>query len=229
LIDSGRIYLPATNSEDADFARLYDPTPLFSYIQQDNGALQPGLYLSTMSVERPTMEGKRWFIRTAYQDSQGYDTPPSYEVTWQNAKKLQFWNNSFRNYASIHQVKGIQDYTVYVSRCFGYCWIIGLTIDPDDEETPIEFSNFYPSLHHYHKQVAINESGLWRPFDDTQNWYDANYGDAEMPSLEEASERMAQAVEGVTLSTQRWSDEAQAIDLSDVLELGEDDLGDEEE
>jgi hypothetical protein len=218
-----------------DHRHTYDPEPIFAYIQNNNEPIQPGLYLSVVSVESPTMDGKRWFIQTGYADDDGYDSSQSREVSWRDAKKLQFWNGPFRSYVNLHQARGIQDYTVYVSRCFGYTWITGLTVDPDDEELPLEFTTFYPSLHHYHNAVAVNENNFWRGFDQSREWTPRTYQASEpvletdieesddiQPTLDEAVQIMGEAVEGVTMSTERWSAAAGGLDLADILSENDD-------
>ena len=114
------------------------------------------------------------------------------------------------------------DYTVYVSRCFGYCFLVGHTFEDEDDE-PREFINFYPSIHHYHASVAFNEETLWQPFSGGIDWYPRDYPNLingveidEDSSPDIASDIAGEAMEGVQATiSQVWHDEA--VDLGDLL------------
>jgi len=228
LVTRGEIDLPNSNPNADDYRREYSPDPLWVYLQNEGDLSGYGLYLSLYCTEQPTFDGKRWFVRTAYSATNGGMRPePTREVSWVNTKGMQFWNTSFREYASIHQCKSIVDYTLYVSRSFGYCFLLGLGFDDEDDDTRSEFTNFYPSIHHYHAQVAINENDIYIPFNDSQNWFPKNYEqnspiDPSIQSLVDAANRATEAM-------QSWNGAVPELDLSAILGTDEDIMQDEED
>ena len=228
LVTRGEIDLPCSNPDADSFRREYSPNPLWAYLQNEGDLSNEGLYLSLYCTEQPTRDGKRWFIRTAYSTANGgMRQEPTREVSWVNIKGLQFWNTSFREYASINQAKSIVDYTLYVSRSFGYCFLLGLGFDDEDDDTRSEFTNFYPSIHHYNAQVAINEGDIYVPFNDSQNWFPKNY---EQTNESEVSiESLVDAANRVTEAMQSWSGAVPELSLSDILGTDEDIMQDEED
>ena len=242
LVDHGDIDLPCSNPEADSYRQLFDPTGLWAMLQNEGDLSQVGLYLSLYSTERPTYDGKQWFLNVAYNDVGGrMQQEHTREVSWVNVKGIQLWNRSLRDFARIHQARGIIDYTLYVSRAFGYVFLGGLSFGEDDDEDRVEFTRFYPSIHHYHQQVAINESEMYQPFNDGQDWYPKNYnGDAELvegtvvdaASLEggvairdEAAsigEGLASTVERVTSTMRSWGDAVDGTEVDGLLDLGED-------
>lgn len=239
LVDRGDIELPCINPGVDNYRHQFDPLPLWSFLQSESDMSERGLYLSLYSTTRPTFDGKQWFLNVAYNGSGGrLQQEATREVSWVDVKQLQLWNSSFRDYAGIHQARGIVDYTLYVSRAFGYCFLLGLTFEEDDDDDRHEFTKFFPSIHHYHQQVAIDETETYLPFHSQVDWYPKNYnqdpnqdsgGDAiliadavvdEVPSLAGAAERITSTMrEWRTSVTQLASDdEANEVEL----EIGED-------
>ena len=246
LVDHGNIDLPCSNPEADSYRRQYDPTPLWAMLQNEGDLSQVGLYISLYCTEIPTYDGKRWFLNVAYNttSSGSMRQEATREVSWVNTKGIQLWNTSLRDFARIHQARGIVDYTLYVSRSFGYCFLLGMTLNDDDEEDMVDFAKFYPSIHHYHQQVAINEVETYQPFNDGFDWYPKNYnGDSnEEPGIEGSSvegvvvdeaasigEGLAQAVERVTSTMRSWGDAVDGDGLEGLLDLGEDILEEEGE
>ena len=229
LIETGEIDLPCSNPDADSYRQQYDPAPLWLYLQNESDLSTQGLYLSLYCIARPTYDGKQWFVRTAYNSSEPrMRQEATREVSWVNVKGIHFWNTSFRDHARIHQSRGIVDYTLYVSRAFGYCFLLGLRYDGDDEDERIEFTNFYPSVHHYHEQVAINEIETYQPFNDSYNWFPRVYGqesDTEEAAIEGADEdsgegvmpTLAQAADRITDTMRNWVDVVEGVDLGELL------------
>jgi hypothetical protein len=236
LLDHGDIDLPSTNPDVEAFRERFDPAHLWTYLQNESDLSNPGLYLSLYCNERPTFDGKRWFIYTAYNaGSGGMRQETSREVRWVEVKGLQFWNSSFRDYARIHQGRGIVDYSMYVSRCFGYCFLLGMTYSDEDEEERREFTIFYPSVHHYHNAVAINEQETYQPFHDDLDWYSKNYtqdSDVEPSITIEGAANMVDSLAGaanrISQSIGTWSDEVATSNLDNLADLGEDIMEEED-
>ncbi len=240
LVDHGDIVLPCSNPDADGYRQQFDPTPLWAMLQNEGDLSQPGLYLSLYCTERPTYDGKQWFLNVAYNNGGNrMQQEHTREVSWVNAKGIQLWNSSLRDFARIHQARGIVDYTLYVSRAFGYVFLLGLSMGDEEDDDLQEFSKFYPSIHHYHQQVAIDETQIYQAFNDSLDWYPRNYsGDANesMPIegavVDEAAgigESLAGAVERVTSTMRSWGDATDEANLDNLLDLGEDILDEDGE
>lgn len=242
LIEQGEVDLRCSNPSAEQYRQQYDAERLWRYLQSESDMSQRGLYLSLTCTERPTYDGKRWFIHTAYNEQTGGLTQSrTLEVRWINIKDIQFWNSSFRDYARIHQGRGIVDYTVYVSRCFGYAFMMGSRYDDDEDDERGDFTTFYPSIHHYHRAVAINEQETYQMFNDEMHWFPKNYssnGEIEGSNADsvvvDEGQGIASAVERATASMRSWENvitntEENSLDLSNLLQASEEMLEDVEE
>lgn len=247
LVEQGNIDLRCSNPDAQSYRHEYDAERLWRYLQSESDMSQHGLYLSLYSTEQPTYDGKRWFVRTAYNDQQGgMHQTRSLEVRWVDVKNIQFWNTSFRDYARIHQSRGIVDYSVYISRAFGYAFMVGTRWDDDEDEERGEFTNFYPSIHHYHKTVAVDEQATYQMFNGDLSWFPKNYSIVEMDDESEPEDSeailveidgsvgIASAVEQATESMRSWgevlaTDNDGGLDLADILESSQDMLPEIEE
>jgi len=222
-IDDGSINLPAINpdepaSDAAYFQQEYDPQRLFEFLHNESDLSYSGLYLSIVGSEYPTQAGKRWFFRVPKGNPSGSGV--DYVLRWVEKKDLRFWEPSFRLYTNLYQGRGIMDYSTYVSRSFGYAFIVGQTFYDDEEDVNLrEFINFYPSLHHYHQNIMFNESELWRPVNQDYPWESFRYGmNDENPTL---------TPEGVNTFTQAYLDGIERVeDMGDLFDNNE--LDDEE-
>ncbi len=224
LIDQGELDLPCSNPEADSFMQLFDPTHLWSFLEENIDMSELGLYLSLCSADRPTFDGKQWFLNTACNPNDGrMQQEIMREVSWVNVQDLELWNASFRTYARIYQARGIVDYSLYASRCFGYCFLLGLRYADDDDDSKEDFTNFYPSIHHYNQEVAVKENELWQPFNDTEDWYPKSY--VQNTSITEAMPALAQAAERVSSTVRNWGSQIESLDLDDIL-VGDSD-GDE--
>ena len=135
LVDQGEIDLPCSNPDADAYRQQFDPTPLWIMLQNEGDLSQVGLYLSLFCTEIPTYDGKQWFLNVAYGNvGSGTQQESTREVSWVDVKGIHLWNSSFRSFARIHQARGIVDYTLYVSRSFGYCFLLGLTFGDDEED-----------------------------------------------------------------------------------------------
>ncbi len=235
LITQGEIDLPCINLDADSHMLQFTPEPLWVYLQNEGNLSYDGLYLSLRSTERPTYDGKRWFVHAAYNPDTGdIQQETTREVSWVNINGIQLWNASFQGYAGLHRSRGIVDYSLYISRCFGYCFLLGISYDEDsddgDDNSRIEFTNFYPSIHHYHKAVAIDERALYLDFDDGIDWYPKAYGQdspVEAEIIEEAAAGISGASRRLQATIQSWTnatDEAANTDgdLGALLSLSED-------
>ena len=242
LIEQGNIGLDCINPGADTYRRQYSPDLLWEHLQNEGDLSRHGLYLSLYCTEHPAFDGKQWFLRTAYNaNNGGMRQERSLEVKWVNVEGIQFWNTSFRDYARIHQARSIIDYTVYISRVFGYCFMLGLRYNDDEDDERQEFTTFYPSMHHYHQAVAMDETRLYQPFNDELDWIPTNYPLEDTPEDSNAPTivldelpSLATAVEGVTASMRSWENvladnNDEGVDLSDLIDLGEDIMEDEEE
>ena len=244
LVDHGEIDLPCSNPDADSYRQQFDPANLWAMLQNE-ADFQAGLYLSLYCVERPTFDSKQWFLNVAYNSTGSrMQQESTREVSWVNVKGMHLWNSSLRDFARMHQARGIVDYTLYISRSFGYCFLIGLEMGDEEDDDRREFTRFYPSMHHYHQQVAINENEMYQPFNDSLDWYPKNYNqdvdeDSDVGGIaiegtvvdEAASigEGLASAVERVTSTMRNWGDAANEAELADLVDLGEDILEEEED
>ena len=246
LVDHGEIDLPCSNPEADGYRQQFDPTNLWAMLQNDGDLSQVGLYLSLYCTERPTYDNKRWFLNVAYNSTSGMgmQQETTREVSWVDVKGMHLWNSSLRDFARIHQARGIVDYTLYISRSFGYCFLLGLQFGDEDDDVRQEFTRFYPSIHHYHQQVAVNETEMYQPFNDSLEWYPKNYSQdidedsdvggiaIEGTGVDEAAslgEGLAAAVERVTDTMRSFGSSANESPLEELLDLGEDIMEEEED
>lgn len=223
LIESGEIDLPCINPNEDSYQHRYNTDVLWGFLQHTQDMSLRGLYLSLTSTELPTFDGKQWFVYVACDEIVSGQTSPHRIVTWQDVKKLQLWNRNLREYANMYQVRGIMDYTTYVSRCFGYVFMLGLIFEDDDDDERSEFTNFYPSIHHYNAAVAINESNLWRPFNSDIDWisfvYDLPDSDNSVASdVGESVAALADAMHSVVEDISgTWSTEGNARPFAELV------------
>ena len=227
LIEQGEIGLPCINPSADSYQQKYDPSLLWVRLQNQSDLSERGLYLSLYCTERPIYEGKKWFIFTAHgAGSDDSEQTVSREVSWVEIKDLRFWNAGFREYARVYQARGVVDYSLYVSRTFGYCFLFGMRLDEDDEDA-VEFTNFYSSIHHYHQAVAINELDIYQPFNDGFDWFSKDY--TQEPGVEQGTPDITQIANRVAASMENWSDALSGSPLDNLVELGEDSVEGEED
>lgn len=232
LIDNGEIDLPCINPSADSYRQQFDPEPLWAWLQNQSDLSERGLYLSLYCTERPIYDGKLWFVFTAYTSTgENNQANVDREVSWVNVRGIQFWSASFREYARIYQARTLIDYSVYVSRTFGYCFILGTMLGSEDDEEPHEFTNFYPSIHHYHLQVAVSEIDLYQPFNNDYNWFSKDYG--QDPGIEQGvaveAPTLVQVADRVAASMENWSNVLNDSPLDELVDLGDDVMEGEED
>lgn len=227
----GDIDLACVNPDDENYMHKFDPILLWAYLESEADLSIPGIYLSLFCTERVTYAGKQWFVFTAY-NTEGLSVQDGYsrEVSWQDIRTMEFWNASFRNYANIYQARSIQDYSVFVARNFGYCFLLGTRYD-DDDESEHDFTNFFPSIHHYHQRTALQESNLYAAFDAGQPWYPRSYSPGTVVEGVEVNEApsLSNVVDDVRASVDHWAAAAGDIELEDLLRSTADSPDEEEE
>ena len=172
IMDRGEVELTCTNPSAYEHNRKYSPDNIFYYLQNYSDMSHLGLYLKVYPTRVPTMEGERWFLHIPVEDRRSQF---STVLKWVNKSDVMFWQSSFRTYAQITQGNCILDYTTYVSRCFGYAFLVGHVYMDEDSDETTNFVKFFPSLHHYHNYVLFNELGLWQPPSNDYDWENHHY------------------------------------------------------
>jgi hypothetical protein len=86
--------------------------------------------------------------------------------------------------------------------------LVGQAYQDEDSDDLSEFINFYPTLHHYHMNVMVDERNLWRPPNDDYIWRPFDY-----PMVDDEDYEDEVRPDNVSVSF----DELVSLDFADVL------------